>query len=182
MDTGELLTRWTVRLALALYALGLVLRWSARGRRSRLAAARLAWSAGCLAFLLHVLYAFQFYHHWSHADAYAVTAQRTAAVVGWDWGGGVYANYAFAVVWLADVVWWWRGLTSYAARPRSVEWSVQAFLAFMVFNAAVVFAEGVTRWVSLIVCLVLLTFRGWLALRSPTLRPLDADGQQQRRT
>ncbi len=166
MDTGELLTRWTVRLALALYVLGLVLRWSAGGRRSWLAGARLAWTAGCLAFLLHVGCAFHFYHHWSHADAYAATARGTVAVVGWDWGGGLYANYAFGLVWLADVVWWWRGLEVYDTRRRAVEWMLQGFLAFIAFNAAVVFAEGGIRWISLVVCLCLLVFRGWLAFRA----------------
>ena len=161
MDTGELLTRWTVRLALALYALSLILHWSARGRRSRLAAARWAWSAGCLAFLLHVFCAFQFYHHWSHADAHAVTARRTAEVVGWNWGGGLYANYIFALVWLADAVNWWRGLEHYENRPRILTGSVRGFLAFMIFNATVVFAEGAVRWLSLGTCLFLLAFRVW---------------------
>ena len=166
MDTAELLTRWSVRLALALYALALVRRWSSQGRRSALAAARGLWTAGWLAFLFHVLCAFHFYHHWSHADAYAVTARRTAEVVGWPWGGGLYANYAFTLVWLADAISWWRGLERYETRRRAVAWSVQGFLAFLVFNAAVVFAERAMRWVSLGVCLFLLAFRGWLALRS----------------
>lgn len=160
MANGELLTRWTVRLALILYALALALRWSARGRL-----ARMAWTAGCLAFVLHVLCAFHFSHHWSHADAHAVTAQRTADVIGWHWGGGLYANYVFTLIWLADGVSWWCGRRSYESRSRVIEWSVHIFLAFMVFNAAVVFAEGPTRWVSLGVCLLLLAFRGWLALR-----------------
>lgn len=172
MDTGELLTRWTVRLALALYVLALILRWSAGGRRSSLSAARIAWTAGCGMFLLHVGCAFQFYHHWSHADAYAVTARRTAAAIGWDSGGGLYANYAFAVVWLADVLMWWRGLEGYETRPRLLVGVVQIFLFFMFFNATVVFAEGVVRWVSAGVCLLLAAFRGWLAFRaaSPCVR------------
>ncbi len=159
MDMGELLTRWTVRIALALYVLSLLLRRSACGRRSRLAVARLAWSGGCLAFLLHVVCAFHFYHDWSHAAAYANTARRTADVVGWHWGGGLYANYAFMLVWLADVAWWWRGLDGYEERPCAVQWCVRGFLACMALNAAVVFAEGITRWTSLGVCFLLLVFR-----------------------
>jgi hypothetical protein len=166
LDTSELLTRWSVRLALALYALALLRRWSSQGRRASLAAARWLWTAGCLAFLFHVFCAFQFYHHWSHADAYAVTARRTAEVVGWQWGGGLYANYAFALVWLGDAIYWWCGLERYETRRRVVAWSVQGFLAFLIFNAAVVFADGATRWVSLTICLLLLAYRGWLALRS----------------
>ena len=155
MDAGELLTRWTVRLALALYVLALVLRATAADRRPGLAWARLAYSVGCLAFLLHVVFAFQFYHHWSHHAAYAATARQTAEVVGLQWGGGLYANYGFALIWLADVIWWWRGLGRYEARPREVGWAVQGFLAFIAFNATVVFATGAVRWLGLAACLFL---------------------------
>src|SRR5438094_2949407 len=102
MDTGELLTRWTVRLALTLYVLGLALRLKAGGDWQQLAWARLAWTAGCVVFLAHVACAFQFTYQWSHAVAYAATAKRTAEVAGFDWGGGLYANYAFTVLWAAD--------------------------------------------------------------------------------
>ena len=85
MDKGELLTRWTVRVALALYVLSLTLRISAAGRRRRLEIARLFWAAGCAAFLLHTVSAFHFYHHWSHHAAYAATARQTAEVVGLTW-------------------------------------------------------------------------------------------------
>jgi hypothetical protein len=150
MDSGELLTRWTVRLAVVLYAIGLGLR--ARGWP---AAARLAWTGGCLFFLLHVACAFQFYHHWSHRAAFAATARQTAEVVGLIWGGGLYANYAFALVWAADVVWWWCNSQTYHKRPRAVEWAVQGFLAFIVFNATVVFGSAAVRWLGLAACLVL---------------------------
>src|SRR5579862_2549129 len=101
METGEILTRWTVRVAVVLYVASLATRgysphWS-----------RVAWTVGCLTYLLHVVCAFEYYHHWSHDEAYAFTAQQTATVVGLDWGGGLYLNYAFTLVWLADVVWWW---------------------------------------------------------------------------
>lgn len=165
MDTGEQLTRWTARAALALYAVALALRWNTSARRTWRATARMVWTAGWLIFLLHVFCAFQFVHHWSHADAYEETARRAAEAIGWEWGGGLYANYAFALVWMADVVWWWRGLEVYEGRPRVVAWSVQGFLAFMAFNAAVVFADGVMRWVSLGVCVCLLLLASWSALR-----------------
>jgi hypothetical protein len=92
MTAGEILTHWTVRIAIALYVAGLALRgyspkWS-----------RLAWTGGCGFYLLHVACAFEYYHHWSHANAYAATARQTAAVVGLDWGGGLYVNYAFTLV------------------------------------------------------------------------------------
>jgi len=156
MESGEFLTRWTVRVALALFVLALLLRLRAAGRRSRLAQARLAWTAGCAAFLLHVVCAFEFYHHWSHAAAYAATARQTAAVVGWNWGGGLYANYLFALLWAADVLWWWRGLESYEMRGPYIDWAVTGFLLFIAFNATVVFGQGPIRWFGLAGCALLL--------------------------
>ncbi len=144
MELGESLTRWTVRLAMALYVVSLALRWSARCRRPWLGRpwlgmARLAWTGGCILFLAHVACAFNFFHGWSHAAAYQHTARRTEETIGIFWGGGLYLNYAFTLVWLADVLWWWRGLEQYERRGRAVEWGVQAFLAFMAFNGTVVF-------------------------------------------
>ncbi len=157
MDTGELLTRWTGRIAMALYIASLASRtfsprWS-----------RLAWTAGCGLYLLHVVCAFEYYHHWSHAEAYASTARQTAATVGLDWGGGLYANYAFTLVWLADAVWWWRGMESYHARPRWIEWAVQGFLGFIAFNATVVFASGFSRWLGVAGCVLLAAV--WISAR-----------------
>lgn len=151
MSAEEALTRWSVRLAMALYVLSLVLRARAADR-----AARSAWTAGCLALVAHIALAFHFTHHWSHAVAYEETARQTAEVVGLDWGGGIYANYAFAMVWLLDVAWWWRGLEAYRSRPRWIDWIVQGFLAFIAFNATVVFATGVVRGLGLAATLLLL--------------------------
>jgi hypothetical protein len=124
----------------------LAIRLSLHDRRTRTDCARLFWTAGFVAFLIHVICAFHFVHHWSHAAAYADTARQTAEVVGLDWGGGLYANYAFAAVWLADVIWWWISPSSYLARSRWVEWIVQGFMAFISFNATVVFGVGAIRW------------------------------------
>jgi hypothetical protein len=107
MDSGELLTRWTVRVALAFYVIALAVRLLARGQPAWLAVARLAWTAGYVMFLLHVAFAFEFYHHWSHDAAYQDTARQTEEVIGVAWGGGVYANYVFVVVWGFDALWWW---------------------------------------------------------------------------
>jgi hypothetical protein len=149
MPTGEILTRWTVRVALALYVLSLTLRAWAAGRSTWLSLARLAWTGGCMVFLLHIVCAFQFYHHWSHAAAYEATAQRTAEVTGLNWGGGLYANYVFAAVWLLDVGWWWLDSRCYLARRRMIEWSIQGLLGFIAFNATVVFGRGAIRWAGL---------------------------------
>lgn len=164
MPTGEFLTRWTVRLALAFYVVGLALRVRAGDRRSWLTWARLAWTGGYGFFLLHAVCAFQYYHHWSHRAAYESTARQTAEVVGLTWGGGLYANYAFALVWGADVCWWWSAPRNYPVRRRGIEWAVQGFLAFIAFNAAVVFGTGAIRWVGLAASLflaVLFSYAGY---------------------
>jgi hypothetical protein len=140
MTTGELLTRWTVRVAMALYVVSLA------SRRRFPTWSRVAWTVGCVAYLLHVACAFEYYHHWSNAEAYEATARQSADVVGLDWGGGLYINYAFTFLWLADVGWWWIDMEGYLARPRLIEWVVQGFLGFIAFNATVVFATGFSRW------------------------------------
>jgi hypothetical protein len=155
MNPEELLTRWSAVLALSLYVLSLAVRANANGSRPTLVWARVAWTAGCVLFLVHVASAFHFYHHWSHAAAYAATAQRTGELVGFEWGGGLYANYAFTLLWVADACYWWGGLDRYEARPRPIEWAVQSFLGFMAINGAVVFGTWPVRWLGLGACLLL---------------------------
>ena len=145
MLDGKLLTLWTILAAAALYAVS-VIAWLRRRDRS----ARLAWTIACLLYLAHVACAFNFYHHWSHSAAYEDTSRRTAELLSMHWGGGIYFNYVFTVVWMMDVIWWWRGLALYRKRPRWMNASVHAFFAFMFFNATVVFAAGPVRWLGLL--------------------------------
>jgi hypothetical protein len=146
MDTAELLTRWTVRIAVILYVVSLA------SRPHMPTFSRFSWIVGCFAYLLHVLAAFHYYHHWSHEAAYNSTAQQTAEVTGLHWGGGLYVNYAFTLVWLVDVLWWWFALKSHQSRSRWINWGVYLFLSFIVFNATVVFASGWSRWLGIAAC------------------------------
>src|SRR5262245_56138147 len=118
MATGELLTRWTIRVAMALYVTSLALRVRAEGRRTWLVPARLAWTAGCACFFVHVACAFQFYHAWSHRAAYEETARQTAETVGLAWGGGLFVNYVFAAVWASDAGWWLAWPEQYQTRSH----------------------------------------------------------------
>jgi hypothetical protein len=152
-----LLIRWSIRIALALYVLSLLLRV---GRRCR--EARFAWTAGCIAFLLHVAAAFHFVHHWSHGAAYAETGRQTAEVTGLNWGGGLYFNYLFAIAWLGDVIWRWLKPASYLTRPRWIEGFVQGFMGFIAFNATVVFGHGAVRWAGVVAAALILFF--WTAV------------------
>lgn len=156
MSFGELCTRWTVRLALLGYFAGAMGGFanSPNGRRI----ARVAWTVGCLCYLVHVACAFHFYHGWSHAAAWRHTAERTAELTGWKWGGGLYFNYAFTALWMADTLCWWRSKPS-----RLYPFVVQPFLFFMVFNSTVVFGHGFARWFGLAGCTLILAF--WLAMR-----------------
>lgn len=104
------------------------------------------WTLGCGAFLAHLWCAFQFVHRWSHDHAYAETARQTGEAIGLNWGGGIYVNHVFAVVWVCDVLWWWVASASYERRLSWIEWTVQGFLAFIAFNATVVFGHGAIRW------------------------------------
>jgi hypothetical protein len=135
---------WTVRAACVLYVFALAL-WLARKPRL----APLLWTLGFACYLGHVLSAFAFHYEWSHRAAYVETARQAAALFRIQWGGGIYFNYLFTVVWAADVFWMWLNRISYRNRPRWIRATVHAFLAFMFFNGAVVFASGWVRWFGL---------------------------------
>jgi len=149
METGEQITRWTVRVAVAFYAASLIM----RGIAPR--ASRSAWTVGCVAYLVHVAAAFEFYHEWSHEHAYAFTAHQSKLVAGLDWGGGLYVNYVFTLVWIGDAIWWWLNAQRYHDRARWIDWCAHGFLGFIVFNATVVFATGFGRWFGIAVGVLL---------------------------
>ena len=100
---------------------------------------RTAWTLGCLLLITHIAVAFHLGHGWSHDAAWEHTRQ-----VG-GYGDGIFVNYAFALVWFADVAWVWVSPSSYLVRPRWLHWTIHGFIAFVVFNAAVVFASWESR-------------------------------------
>jgi hypothetical protein len=173
MGTGEILTRVTIWVAVAGYAAGAAAFALSRKRYRWDAAARLASTLACIALLAHVACAFHFYHGWSHGVAYLDTARQTEEVFGLDWGGGLYVNYALLAGWVLDVTWWWvRGLDAYRRRPWPLTAAWHGFLIFIIFNAAVVFKTGPTRWAGLCVCLGL-CLAWWVAARDNLTRRPD---------
>ena len=153
MSLGVALTKWSIWVALLGYALGAVGLLLARREPRWWSLARLAWTAGCVAYLGHVYSAFQFYHGWSHSSAFEETARQTREAVGWEVGEGLFVSYFFTAAWLADVIWWWRaGAENYARRPRVFTIALHLFFFFIVFNATVVFESGAVRWLGLALC------------------------------
>jgi hypothetical protein len=187
---GVLLTKWTIRLALACYVTylaGWLLAKSKpsahRGRWPN--TARAIWTLGCVLFVVHVACAFHFYHHWSHTAAWQTTAQETEQLLGVAFGDGIYFSYLFLILWALDVAWLWlrprgnevaNGTPSETATvdatavpqppPRLVQtppWRVlvHIFLLFIAFNGAIVFEPGPTRWGGIAACLTV----GYLVVR-----------------
>ena len=86
MEIGTLLIRVTIWAALAGYAGGALLQLLGKGRDG---AARGWWTAGCAAYLAHVVAAFHFFYGWSHGTGIAETERQTLEMTGMRWGGGL---------------------------------------------------------------------------------------------
>jgi len=165
MESGQALTSWTIRLALVAYVAALGLGFPAsfpeEPNSRRLRWSRIFWSAGGLFMFVHVVSAFHFYHGWSHRRAWDDTAKQTQELLGWAFGGGIFFSYLFVLAWLLDSLWWWISPLSFAHRPPWLHWTLHAYLAFIVFNGAIVFEAGATRWIGLCVTPVLV----WISYR-----------------
>jgi hypothetical protein len=160
-DVGDSLTRNTVRLSLVWYAVTLfqMMRltasdWSAATPFGQLT--RWCWTWALICFLVHVLAAFHYYHHWSHAHAFEHTRQVAGI------GEGLYFSYLFTGIWIADVAAWWLWPARYAARPALIDRALHGMMIFIVFNSMVVFESGFIRWAGLAMVVVL----GWAWFRS----------------
>ncbi len=144
---GELLTIWSVRLAVACYLGRYLLDAMPTADNRRRRQSRWLWTVGCVLYSIHVGCAFTFFHDWSHDRAYAHTAAQTQEIVGWDWGGGLYFNYLFTIVWIADVIRQWIIFDNSIRSSRRLDLAVQSFMAFMIVNATVVFGPSFWQWI-----------------------------------
>jgi len=164
----EMLTRNTVRLALAWYTVALCLMmrltptdWSAASYLGWLV--RWCWTWAIVCFLVHLTMAFHFYHGWSHAHAFEQTRQVSGT------GEGIYALYLFMGVWLCDATWWWIRPKEHADRSPWIDRALHAFLLFIVFNGMIVFETGFIRWAGVVLFCLLPT--AWISTRGvPRLR------------
>ena len=152
---------YTIWVALALFVAGEV-------GRARVPA-RVGWpwrasAAGLVLAIVHTIRSFDLVHGWSHDDAVLKTAMQTRAVFGVAFGAGVYVNYLFFAVWLADLA-GWRRAGGVHERPRPMTLALQAFYLVIIVNAAIVFASGWRRLLGVVLVMVLLAAWGrWLRM------------------
>lgn len=142
--TALLAVRGPIWLSALLYFSAVCLRCTGPAARPGQGYRRL-WVLACAAYLAHAVAAFALYHGWSHTRALEHAARRTYEVTGWCWSGGVYVNYAFTVLWLADASVLAVAPGLHALTPR---WLARLWLAatlFMFFQGLVVFGQGTSR-------------------------------------
>ena len=139
----------TIWLALLLFAAGETGRSFVRRGARPPAWAWWAFTSGLVLATAHTVLAFDIVHNWVHDDAVGATAQQTEAILGVRVRWGVYVNYVFYAVWLADAV-WWRAAPDLSRRPAAVTWTLRAFYMVIIVNAAVVFAAGARRILGLL--------------------------------
>lgn len=160
-DPAHPLTLWLARASVAFYAVAVLIAFSNRVSRGRTFRQwRATWSSACLLLIVHVGAAFHFEYGWSHSAAFDHTAQQTARVTGINWGGGLYFNYAFLILWLVDVAILWLS----ASKPSTIlRRSTDIACVFMAFNATVVF--GPRWWIGPMIAFGLIA--EWLRQRKP---------------
>ena len=125
-----------------------------------------AWAAGIVLCLAHFALAFDLRHGWSQASAIHATALQTRAVYGFEWGGGVFVNYAFLLIWTLDAAWWRLNPLKYAAQSMRLRWSLRTFYFVVIVNGAVIFAAGSRRPLGALIVIAILG--SWMSGRSPT--------------
>jgi hypothetical protein len=106
--------------------------------------ARLCWTLGWAAFVVHLGMAFHHYHDWSHDTA----VQHVEDVSGF--GPGIYFSHLFTLLWTAEVIWWWANPTGHAARPAWVGGVLHGYMAFLTFNGTIVYEQGFIRWAGVV--------------------------------
>ena len=134
-DPADVVTRQTARVAVLFWAVA-----AAAILTDHREWARAAWVVGAVTFLIHVATAFDRIHGWSHAAA----VRHVQVVTGF--GRGLFVSYAFTLLWAADAAWWGLDRRGYECRPRWLDGLVHGFMAFVVFNATVVYEAGFIRW------------------------------------
>lgn len=149
---GDALTRGSIDVALAFCAAALIaLPWVPRGSGGSLARfVRTGWLLGWLCYVVHVGFAFHYFHDWSHAQAVSHVEERSG------FGPGIYFSHLLTLLWTADVVWWAISPAAHARRPAWVGGLLYFYFTFMAFFATVVYETGVVRVAGIVATALLL--------------------------
>lgn len=165
---ADALVRWSARLFVACYVgricIDAATRRDARSQRI----ARWLWTLGCLICVAHVALSFHLVHDWSLSSAYEHVLKRTQETTGIASGFGLYVNFAFVLLWLADTILWWRNLNW--TEQRIPYWIVQGVFAFLTIQATAVF--GPSFWIP-ITAAVALTLIGLSIFARRTSSPSE---------
>ena len=101
------------------------------------------WMIGFTVFVMHFISAFHYKYEWSHVKALEFTAKQTFEITGVETSIGLYFNYFFTLTWLCDLLWLKLANQSYENRPRWLSHTIHGFMAFMWFNATVIFGSPI---------------------------------------
>ena len=147
------------------FRLLLLMRRSWARQRSRIDE-QWVWALGFALFVCHIVAAFHLAHNWSHERAFRQTELESG------FGEGIFVNYFFGLIWFSDVVWLSFCPRSYARRPSWVSGCIHGFLAFIMFNATVIFGSTAARVVGVLSFTAIL-FGFFLRFLASHKRPLQ---------
>ena len=139
-------TVWTARLMAGLWCLFWITRIDSRKTELKSIPLRTLWTAAGVALAVHSAWAFFVIHRGSQSEAWKHTARRTQEVTGWNWGGGIVINEVLVVWWLLDAGLLWRTPIPQQLQSRVYRLMLHCVLAFLMFNATVVFGPSSYRW------------------------------------
>jgi hypothetical protein len=100
------------------------------------------WLTGALLLVSHVVIAFHVGHFWSIAAAMRHIESQSGPGTGW----GLFVSLAFALLWLVDAILFAVRPVRYAHRTLWLSLVIYGFMAFVVFNATVIYGREPMRW------------------------------------
>jgi hypothetical protein len=148
-DLGDDLTRNTVRVSLVFWfpAVCMMMGLDEAGWRAATTtgkSVRWCWTLALVAYLIHLVTAMHYYHGWSHADAMEHVERASG------FGPGIFFSHLFTLLWTADATWWWLDREKYCQRSRWIDRSLHCYMAFIIFDATVVYEGGAIRRVGVV--------------------------------
>ncbi|MCU0720771.1 MAG: hypothetical protein MUC83_13765 [Pirellula sp.] len=144
-----LFVRVSIWIACGLWFLGSISRILSRAQQiARLERVyRWTWFLAGIFTWIHVFASYGLVHNWSHSAVLKHTGDESYAVIGLRVPWGVYANFVFAGI-LSGYSGWM--ILKKGRESAGLDTFVYFFLAFIVFNALVIFKTGPIRWIGLL--------------------------------